>query len=79
MSRTRPESIMLTAAADRDTLTASKLEDEQVALKRCRLAVQANDALPSLQGQPVAAGPVDLAPASITFLAVREAGNTGCR
>ncbi|WP_414476076.1 hypothetical protein [Microvirga sp. M2] len=78
-SRTQPESIDLPTAAERYTLTAHKLEDEQVQLNGHPVELQANGELPELQGQHVPAGPMDLAPVSITFLTVIGAGNASCR
>jgi hypothetical protein len=42
------------------------------------LRLGALDQLPSLEGEPVASGRLDLAPASITFLAVADAVNPAC-
>jgi hypothetical protein len=78
-SRTRPESIALPVAADRYTLTAQKLDDERVQLNGGDLTLASNDALPELKGSRIPAGNVMLAPVSITFLAVAEAGNANCR
>ena len=65
--------------ADRYTLTAQKLEDEHAQLNGRELALGSDDALPEMKGSPIPAGNVTLAPASITFLAVAEAGNANCR
>jgi heparanase 1 len=78
-SRTQPDSIAIGKPADRYTLTAQKLEDTQVLLNGKALALRSNDDLPTLDGMPVAKGRVDLPPASITFLAMKEAGNASCR
>jgi len=74
-SRDRTESLALPLPADRYTLTARKLEDTHVQLNGHELKLGAGDAPPSLEGQHIPAGPVKLAPASITFLAIAEAGN----
>ena len=50
-----------------------------VELNGTELAVAANDALPQLEGARVPAGNVAVAPLSVTFLAVAEAGNANCR
>jgi hypothetical protein len=42
------------------------------------LALDARDELPSLEGEPVTAGRLDLAPASITFLDFADAANPVC-
>lgn len=80
-SRTQPASVALPAPAERYTLTAAgqELEDTHVRLNGHELALGANDEIPDLRGSRVPPGPVDLAPATITFLAVADAGNAGCR
>jgi heparanase len=78
-SRTRPQSIDLATAADRYTLTAQKLDSARVRLNGHELGVMADGELPSLPGRSIPPGHVELAPASITFLAVTEAANESCR
>jgi heparanase len=78
-SRAESTSVALPKAAERYTLTAPKLEDSRVELNGRELRLSAGDALPALQGVRVPAGRVALAPASITFLAIQEAGNGACR
>jgi hypothetical protein len=78
-SRTEPASMDLPAASERFTLTALKLEDTHVQLNGHELALGASDALPNLQGSHVPAGRVELAPESITFLAITDAHNASCR
>jgi heparanase len=78
-SRAQPESIAIGKAADRYTLTAGKLEDTQVLLNGKALALQNNDDLPALDGVSVDKGQVNLPPASITFLAMKDAANASCR
>ncbi|HEV2643371.1 MAG TPA: hypothetical protein VGT98_11710, partial [Candidatus Elarobacter sp.] len=77
-SSTREESVDVPLAAERYTLTAAKLEDTSVQLNGHALALGANDALPALPGVHVPAGSVALAPVSITFLTMGDAGNPGC-
>ena len=50
-----------------------------VELNGSELKLGADDALPQIAGKPTTAGQVDLAPASITFLAFPDAGNASCR
>lgn len=80
-SRTEPASIALTTPADRYTLAAAgqELEGAHVRLNGQELTLGSNDELPSMDGSRVPPGPVQLAPASITFLAVADAGNASCR
>lgn len=78
-NRTRTEAIDLPMAAERYTLTAAKLEARRVALNGHRLELGSNGELPGLESRRVPSGRVELAPASITFLAVAQAGNRSCR
>jgi len=78
-SRTTSESIDLPMAAERYTLTAEHLQDEQVQLNGDTLKLQANGDLPVLGGQQIPAGSVEFPSASITFLAIPGAGNASCR
>jgi hypothetical protein len=78
-SRTQPTSISLPAGADRYTLSAAQLESPSVRLNGQELRLGSNDQLPDLQGNRIPSGPVELAPASITYLAMAEAGNANCR
>ena len=43
------------------------------------LKLGAGDELPSLEAEPVPPGRLDLAPASISFLAMPDAANPACR
>lgn len=74
-SRTQKESIDLPVAAERYTVTAQKLEGKEVQLNGHKLKLQANDELPKLESKRLPAGLVEFAPASITFLAIVDAGN----
>ncbi len=69
----------LPTPADRYTLSAPKLEDRHVLLNGHELELQAGDELPGLQGERIPSGQVEFGPASITFLAVADAGNSNCR
>jgi hypothetical protein len=80
-SRRQPASVAIPASAERYTLAATgrELESAHVQLNGDELALGANDELPSLQGRPIPPGPLELTPATITFLAVADAGNASCR
>ena len=78
-SRTETASLDLPASADRYTLTARALEDERVLLNGHELGLGTGDELPKLEPARVYSGRVELARASITFLAIAGAGNPGCR
>lgn len=78
-SRTQATAIELPAAATRYTLSASSLDAASVRLNGQELKLGRDDALPALRGARVDAGKLELAPASIAFLALEQAGNAACR
>ena len=78
-STTDSRSIEVPQEARRYTLTAEKLEATRLRLNGQELRLGANDELPALQGQHVDTGRVELAPASITFLAIEGAENRNCK
>jgi hypothetical protein len=71
--------LTIPTAAERYTLTAQNLEGSTVELNGKELKMAANDELPKIAGKKIGAGKVELAPASITFLAIPTAGNASCR
>lgn len=77
-SRTQPAAIDLPLPARRYTLDAPALEDGHVRLDGATLALGADDALPALAGRPTAAGRAALAPATISFFAMKNAANPTC-
>ncbi|MGH7097360.1 MAG: hypothetical protein ACREE4_06830 [Stellaceae bacterium] len=78
-SRAWTEAIELPMSADRYTLTAPELEGHRVELNGHQLLLGNDDKLPGLEGRRAPSGRVELAPASITFLAIAQAGNRSCR
>ena len=77
--RATPLRLDLLVAASRYSLAADHLTDSSVLMNGRDLKLGADDALPALDGEATAPGGLDLAPASITFLAIAEAGNPACR
>lgn len=73
------QAIELATAGERYTLTGTRLEDTTVQLNGSELKLGADDAIPQLVGTPVISGQITLAPASITFLSLPNANNSGCR
>jgi heparanase 1 len=69
-SRTKKESVELATAAERYTLTARKLGETEIQLDDRTLSLGPKDELPNLDGEHIAAGRVEFAPATITFLAI---------
>jgi heparanase 1 len=69
----------LPVAASRYGLAADHLTDTGILMNGRELRLGAGDALPALDGEAIAPGRLELAPASITFLAIAEAGNPACR
>ncbi|HEY4284238.1 MAG TPA: hypothetical protein VGM62_14335 [Chthoniobacterales bacterium] len=75
-SRSKNTSLELPTAVERYTLTADKLESEQVKLNGKELSLEIDDELPKLEGKRIPAGRVEFEPTSITFLAIPDAENT---
>jgi hypothetical protein len=68
----------LPTTASRYTLTADNLTDTSVRLNGRELRLVAGDELPSLEGEQASPGQLDLAPASISFLAIPQTANPAC-
>jgi heparanase 1 len=77
--RAASQELDLPTASERYTLTAKELMDNKVELNGSELRLGSNGDLPQLTGKPQSAGHVTFAPASITFLAIPNAGNAACR
>src|SRR5580693_4726572 len=71
--------ITLASEAERYTLTAKQLEDRAVQLNGKTLQLNSDGDVPEFAGQPTPSGRISFAPASITFLAIPDAGNSSCR
>jgi hypothetical protein len=79
LSRTDKAELSLPVSAQRYTLTADELQSKTVKLNGKVLALTAGDQLPALTPAAAGKGPLSLAPASITFLAMPNAGAKACR
>jgi hypothetical protein len=80
--RTAPRELMLPKASERYTLESADsgdLASAAVLLNGRALATDEKDELPPLGGMAMAAGTIRLAPATITFLSIPDAGNRDCR
>ena len=77
--RNAAATLVLANASERYTLDAAKLDDQTLRLNGHALALRANDELPDIAGVAAPAGTLSFAPATITFLAIRDAGNRACR
>jgi heparanase len=66
-------------AGERYTLSAEPLENGEVKLNGRVLKLGPGDDIPPLEGEAAAAGPVEFAPATITFLTQERTGNEACR
>jgi heparanase 1 len=71
--------ITLAPEAERYTLTAGQLQDRAVQLNGKTLQLNSDGDVPEFVGQPTRSGRISFAPASITFLAIPNAGNSSCR
>ena len=77
--RAASATLELPTTASRYVLTADHLTDASVRLNGNELKLGAQDKLPPLESEPVLLGRLDLAPASVTFLAIPDAANPACR
>jgi hypothetical protein len=76
---TQAQSIHVSVASERYTLSAQNLEDTRVQLNGKELQLGADDDLPELKGIATHSGKITFASASITFLAMPGAHNTSCQ
>jgi hypothetical protein len=74
-----PRTLRVTVPAERYTLSAGELRSRQVRMNGKDLVLGKDDALPTLAGEPVRAGDLTFAPATITFLALPGAANPACK
>ncbi|MBV9559850.1 MAG: hypothetical protein JOY90_05230 [Bradyrhizobium sp.] len=79
LDRTTAQSLELPMPAVRYMLTADHLTDARIRLNGRALALGADDGLPPLDGEAVAAGGIELPPATIVFLATTDVENPACR
>lgn len=77
--RNDARTLTLPDASERYTLDATILQGATVRLNGSTLSLESSDQLPRLAGVPMPAGSIALAPATITFLTIPEAGNRACR
>jgi len=78
-SEKSPARIEVAAASERFSLTAVDLQDGKVLMNGVPLDLGPNDELPVFRSFSTPAGPIEFAPASITFLYIPSAGNPACR
>ncbi|GGC14342.1 hypothetical protein GCM10011494_36470 [Novosphingobium endophyticum] len=78
LSRTAAASLRVDSPSERYTLTSDVLESSSVKLNGHSLALTGGDTLPALDSVDAGAGTLSLSPASVTFLAVPDAGNPAC-
>jgi Glycosyl hydrolase family 79, N-terminal domain len=77
-NRTAAASLRLPAASERYTLSADDLQGTEVKLNGTALALGPNDDLPRLSAVTSPPGLVEIAPSTIAFLTVADAGNAAC-
>jgi hypothetical protein len=77
--RSASQELDVLTPSERYTLTARELLDNKVELNGSELKPGSNGDLPQLNGKAQSSGHVMFAPASITFLAIPNAGNLSCR
>jgi hypothetical protein len=69
----------LPTASERYALTAKKLEDTTVELNGKPLRLTSSEDLPQFDGEAVNTGRVSVAPTSIIYLSIANAGNVNCQ
>ena len=74
----RPQTIDISIASQRYTLSAQRFDSQNVQLNGRVLELQPDDTLPAMNGAKAPSGRMTLDSQSITFLAVPEAGNEAC-
>ena len=77
--RKQAHEITLPSDAERYTLTANRPQDRIVLLNGKALQLNSDGGVPEFVGQPTPAGRISFAATSITFLAIPNANNSGCR
>ncbi|UPJ48768.1 hypothetical protein IVB30_38135 [Bradyrhizobium sp. 200] len=76
--RTNAASLRLPATSERYTLSADDLQSTEVKLNGTALELGSNDDLPQLSAVTSPPGPVEIGPATMTFLTVADAKNPAC-
>jgi hypothetical protein len=74
-----PQVLLLPVASERYTLQATDVQDNTVQLNGIPLRLTPDGDLPGVAGAQTAAGALTIAPATISFLTMREAANEACR
>ena len=77
--RIASRSLRVPIASERYVLDATSLRSTIVQLNGTTLALDDKDGLPPIEGVPTPAGTLTFAPATISFLAIPEAGNRACQ
>ena len=70
--------LALSDPAARFTLDAATLQDASVRLNGTVLALDALDQFPAMAGMATSPGPINFAPATISFVAIPAAKNPNC-
>jgi heparanase 1 len=76
--RANSTTLKLDQGGQRYTLTSPELQSRTVHLNGKPLALGAQDQLPAMSGEAISAGEAVFAPASISFIALRDAKNPAC-
>jgi len=73
------KSLSIPVSGERYSLTATDLASDKVLLNGTALQAEKDGSLPAIQGKRIAAGALELAPESITFLTMPTARNASCK
>jgi hypothetical protein len=74
-----PQVLLLPVPSERYTLQATDVQDNTVQLNGIPLRLTPDGDLPGVAGAQTGAGALTIAPATISFLTMREAANEACR
>jgi len=77
--RATSHTLSIPVAGERYTMSSSDLQSQPVQLNGTQLKLGPGDELPVLTSILIGAGNVEFAPATITFIALPQAGNGACR
>jgi Glycosyl hydrolase family 79, N-terminal domain len=77
--RNAARTLVVPKTSERYTLDAATMQDVAIRLNGATLVLDDAGDLPRLSGLRIEAGPLIVAPATITFLAIPSAGNRACR
>ena len=71
--------LSIPVAGERYVLSSGDPQSKSVQLNGAELKLGTDDAFPTLAGSPTKPGHIEFAPATITLIALPQAGNAACQ